>query len=72
MGTKYHYKDKVIFVMRGMGTGPFITGYLSKSGGSHRIKSPALPLCETQEEAQKHLDAWASAHKLEIAEEYHG
>lgn len=49
-----------ISVMQAMGSGPWITAWVSPKGGQHRVKSPALPPCGTAEEAQAHLDAFAT------------
>lgn len=35
------------------------TFWKSPSGGLHRVKSPAMPMVATREEAQANLDAWA-------------
>jgi hypothetical protein len=70
-GQRYFYKMPkgvtIIGVERGMGTGPWITVYHPNNYSQKRVKSPALPSCETAEEAQRHLDAFAISHNLEKA-----
>ncbi|TEB13390.1 ParB/RepB/Spo0J family partition protein [Pelotomaculum propionicicum] len=50
---------KEVFASDGIGGETFGTFWRSPSGGLHRVKSPAMPMVATREEAQKNLDAWA-------------
>jgi len=55
---RYHYKDKVIGVERALGESWIVAWRTAKS--MHRIKSAALPVCLSEEQAQEKLDAWAA------------
>lgn len=60
-------KGRVIFVAQGLGD-KFGTFWRSSSGGLHRVKSPAMPMVTTREEAQANLDAYAQARGLEMVD----
>jgi hypothetical protein len=70
-GQRYFYKMPkgvtIIGVERGMGTGPWITVWHPNAHSQKRVKTPSLPCCETSEEAQKYLDAFAISKNLEKA-----
>lgn len=66
LGTSYFYKDKIIGVCRGLGD-RFFVGYHSKNG-CHRVKSSALPACETPEDAEEYLYIFAKRERLAVAE----
>ena len=61
-----HGLQHEISVQRAMGSGPWITCWQSPGGGTHRVKSPALPPRGTEEEAQADLDAFAAKRGLKI------
>lgn len=69
MAKLYRYKGKVIGVLHGLGN-TFIVGWRGQGGkgGGHRLKVRALPVCNTAEEMQTILDAWATGQKSETAE----
>ena len=56
-------KDCLVFVSSGISGGAvWMTVRQKKPGaGTHRVKSPRLPLRETPEQAQQDLDAYALA-----------
>lgn len=60
-------KGRVIFVAQGLGD-KFGTFWQSHAGGLHRVKSPAMPMVTTREEAQANLDAYAQARGLEMVD----
>jgi len=60
-------KGQEIFVSTGLGD-EYGSFRRSPSGGLHRVKSPAMPLVATQEEAQVNLDAWAAKKGLKTVE----
>lgn len=68
-GKLYHYKGKVIGVIVGLGN-TFFVGLRGQGGkgSAHRLKLRALPICNTAEEMQTILDAWATGQKLGTAE----
>ena len=69
-GRLYHYKGKVIGVIGGLGN-TFLVGWRGQRGkgtGGHRLKARALSVCNTPEEMQTILDAWAAGEKLQVAE----
>lgn len=54
---------------RGLGdTGWFVMKQKDGSEGWHRVKSPACPERETEDEAQTDLDAWAEKKGLKAVE----
>ena len=57
---------RFVFVGQGIGPkdGPWMTLYLKYpyNKGNHRLKSPALPLRPTEQEAQADLDKYAKMH----------
>ena len=55
---RYRYKEKIVEARRGLGESWF-AGWVSKSGGTHRLVAKDLPLRESRAEAQADLDAWA-------------
>ena len=56
-----------IFVSTGLGS-EYGTFWRSEMGGLHRVKSPAMPMVPTREEAQANLDAWAAKRGLQLVE----
>lgn len=60
--------DKEIFVSTGLGGDTFGSFRRSPTGGLHRVKSPAMPMVATREEAQANLDAWAKKKGLQPVE----
>jgi hypothetical protein len=61
-------KGRLLFVGSGLGGDNYGTMY-KKSGkwaapGKHRVKSPALPMRTTKEEAERDLDWYAIEHNL--------
>lgn len=56
-------------MLHGLGN-TFIVGLRGQGGkgSAHRLKLRALPICNTAEEMQTILDAWATGQKLETAE----
>lgn len=64
---KYYYKDKIIGVYQILGK-LFMVGGLDRDS-RHRVKTRALPLCITKEQAQIYLDAWAKEKGLREAEQ---
>jgi len=66
------YQDKnghVIFVSAGLwsesGGEEYGTFWRSEAGGLHRVKSQAMPMTPSREEAQRNLDAWADKNGLQ-------
>ena len=63
------YLDKnghVIFVSTGLGGSEFGTFWETAGGFSkHRVKTPAMPMTPSREEAQRNLDAWAEKNGLQ-------
>ncbi|WP_114679319.1 helix-turn-helix domain-containing protein, partial [Desulfotruncus alcoholivorax] len=60
----YIHNGREIFVSRGLGS-EYGTFWRSSTGGLHRIKSPAMPMVESREEAQSNLDQWAAKKGLQ-------
>ncbi|MBV4415120.1 hypothetical protein KM792_13755 [Clostridium tyrobutyricum] len=58
-------KGNEIFVSTGLGS-QYGTFRKSKNGGLHRVKSPAMPMISSKDEAQKNLDLWAEKNSLEL------
>ena len=58
-------KVRVIFVAQVSGD-KFGTFWRSSSGGLHRVKSPAMPMVVTKEEARRNLDAYAEKKMLRL------
>lgn len=52
-----------LFVDAGLGGATFMTMRLGPSGGRHRVKSPALPVRNTREEAEADLAAYRAKKK---------
>lgn len=68
---KLNYLDKQgnkIFVSCGLGLKEYGTFRKSNAGGLHRVKSPMMPMVESDEEAQMNLDKWAKKNNLKKAE----
>jgi len=66
------YLDKngrVIFVSTGLGGSEFGTFWESPAGGKHRVKTQAMPMTTSREEAQRNLDAWVEKNGLQPVEE---
>jgi len=66
---QYGYRDKqgrLLFVSSGIGQNHFGTFYRKspKLPSIKRFKSPALPMRDTQEEAERDLDRYARLHGL--------
>ena len=61
----YHYKGKIIGVVRGLGESWIIAW--RTANGSHRVKAAALPSCTSKKQAQQNLDAWAARKNLREA-----
>ena len=61
---KYHWKDRIIMAGKG---GDFFFTYWLEDGYIRQIRSPALPMRKTLEEAQADLDAWAKKKGLDVA-----
>jgi len=64
MGANKYYRDEngaKVFVSSGIATDgkTWLTVRQKNGKGTHRIKSPALPIRETSAKAQKDLDAYA-------------
>ena len=57
-------RGREIFVSTGLGS-EYGTFWCSEKGGLHRVKSPAMPMMSSQEEAQANLDAWAAKKGLQ-------
>lgn len=69
----YYTPDKRrLFVGQGIGPkdGPWMSFYQKYpyGGGTHRLKSPALPFQDTEAEAQDDLDKYAAAHGFKEVE----
>lgn len=69
--TNYIYDGFEIFVSKGLWGGDddrpqYGTFRHSGKGGLHRVKSPAMPMVATAEEAQRNLDAWAVKKGLRV------
>lgn len=69
------YLDKngrIIFVDHGLwsksGETEYGTFWQSASGGHHRVKTQAMPMVTSREEAQRNLDAWAEKNGLQPVE----
>lgn len=69
------YLDKngrTIFVSEGLwsssGEKEYGTFWQSASGGNHRVKTQAMPMVGTWEEAQRNLDTWAEKNGLQPVE----
>ncbi|MCL4440447.1 MAG: hypothetical protein M1609_07630 [Firmicutes bacterium] len=64
---------KVIFVSDGLWSSgdekEYGTFWESVSGGHHRVKTQAMPMVASQEEAQRNLDAWAEKNGLQLVGE---
>ena len=60
-------QGRVLFVSAGLGD-EYGTFWRSASGGLHRVKSPAMPMVASREEAQRNLDAWAEKKGLKPVE----
>ncbi|WP_243124387.1 hypothetical protein [Clostridium sp. AWRP] len=56
-------KGSKVFVSTGLGS-KYGTFRKSKNGGLHRVKSPAMPMVESREEAEKNLKTWAEKNEL--------
>ena len=57
-----HYRNEqgeIILVVEGLLKGKWMSMRRSNNGGLHRIKSPALPIRDSREEAQADLDFYA-------------
>lgn len=69
---KEYYDDNgaLVFVSSGISGGDkWMTVRQKKpTSGTHRIKSPKLPLRKTQEEAQQDLDAYALSKNWDVAD----
>ena len=61
-------KGRELFVSAGLGGNEYGTFWCSHTGGMHRVKSPAMPMVATREEAQANLDTWAEKKGLHPAE----
>ncbi len=61
-------KGQEIFVSASSGGETFGSFRRSPSGGLHRVKTPAMPMVDTREEAQANLDAWAKKRDLQSVE----
>lgn len=61
-----------IFVSAGIGGEEYGTFWRSHTGGLHRVKSPAMPMVSSRNEAQKNLDAWAEGKGLQQVEAAEG
>gem|GEM_PF-3917795 len=59
-------KGREIFISESLSSGTFGAFRQSSSGGLHRVKSPAMPMVDTKEEAQRNLDAWAKEKGLKL------
>ena len=55
-------QGEIILVAEGLQKGKWMSMRRSNNGGMHRIKSPALPIRDSREEAQADLDAYAKKH----------
>ena len=62
-------QGRVLFVSGGLSRDKFGTFWRSPSGGLHRVKSPAMPMVPSKEEAQQNLDDWAAKKGLQLAPE---
>ena len=60
-------KGRELFVSTGLGS-EYGTFWQSEKGGLHRVKSPAMPMTSSREEAQANLDAWAKKKGLRPVE----
>jgi len=71
MASRYLDKNgRVIFVSTGLGGSEFGTFWETAGGfGKHRVKTQAMPMVTSREEAQKNLDAWAEKNGLQLVEE---
>lgn len=69
-------QGREVFVSKGLwgkdGQTQYGTFWRSPSGGLHRVKSPAMPMVATREEAQANLDAWAEKKGLQLVEQRSG
>jgi|GEM_PF-1591779 len=63
-----HESGREIFVTKGLGC-EYGTFWRSPTGGLHRVKSPAMPMAATREEAQKNLNEWAKKKGLQAVTE---
>lgn len=66
----YDENGALVFVSSGISGGTVWMSVRRKkpAAGTHRIKSPRLPLRDTREEAQKDLDAYAQSRGWREAE----
>lgn len=61
-------KSNEIFVSTGLGS-EYGTFRKSKNGGLHRVKSSAMPMVSSREEAEKDLKIWAEKNHLKRKDE---
>jgi hypothetical protein len=66
-GKKYGYKWGVVGVERLMNRDAWGAVLHRSDGSRHRVTSKFLPACDTEAEAQAHLDAWARKNGLDEA-----
>ncbi|WP_034631182.1 helix-turn-helix domain-containing protein [Desulfotruncus alcoholivorax] len=62
--TCYVHNGREIFISKGLGN-EYGTFWRSPDGGLHRVKSPAMPMVESREEAQSNLNQWAAKKGLQ-------
>ena len=55
-------RRKVVEVFEGLGGGIFLSGERTRSGGHHRVVTPALRVRTQREAAQRDLDTYAKKH----------
>lgn len=74
-GTKYYTPEqppRLVFVDTGISCRDdmWIVQYKKHpyTKGSHRLKSPSLPICKTEREAQDNLDKYAASHGFKKAD----
>ncbi|MTI82608.1 MAG: ParB/RepB/Spo0J family partition protein [Firmicutes bacterium] len=58
-----------IFISSGLGQDIFGTFRRKSSGALQRVKSPAMPMVDTREEAEKNLQIWAEQKGLQVKSE---
>ncbi|OPY62250.1 MAG: Chromosome-partitioning protein Spo0J [Pelotomaculum sp. PtaU1.Bin065] len=66
-------QGRELFVSRGLWFGDnsqvqYGTFWRNHTGGLHRVKSPAMPMVASEEEAQKNLDVWAEKKGFKLVE----
>lgn len=66
-------REEEISVSEGLHAGQWMAMRLAKNGRSkHRVKSPALPIRATRDEAQADLDAYAAKRGWRVLEKANG